>query len=110
MPAIPNSSPICRSTMPNGWSRPCLPMIPASPMTTRASRSSRRWWRRAFPAASPVTSHREAEADRLTSAGADLVLEPFQDAADRAVDLLGGDQEPERIAFEGMDEATTARV
>ena len=57
-----------------------------------------------------VTSHREAEADRLTSAGADLVLEPFQDAADRAVDLLSSDQEPERIVFEGMDEGDIARV
>ena len=57
-----------------------------------------------------VTSHREAEADRLTSAGADLVLEPFQDAADRAVDLLSSEQEPERIAFEGMDEGDVARV
>jgi Kef-type K+ transport system membrane component KefB len=37
-----------------------------------------------------VTSHSPAETEALTAAGADLVLEPFQDAADRAVELLGG--------------------
>jgi voltage-gated potassium channel Kch len=37
-----------------------------------------------------VTSHNPAETEALTSAGADLVFEPFQDAADRAVELLGG--------------------
>lgn len=37
-----------------------------------------------------VTSHSQAETEALTAAGAHLVLEPFQDAADRAVELLGG--------------------
>ena len=46
-----------------------------------------------------VTSHREAEAERLAAAGADLVLEPFQDAADRAVELLSGQEDPVRIGF-----------
>jgi Kef-type K+ transport system membrane component KefB/Trk K+ transport system NAD-binding subunit len=49
-----------------------------------------------------VTSHREAEVQTLLSSGADLVLEPFQDAADRAVELLSGNVEPERIAFSGI--------
>ncbi|HEV2554280.1 MAG TPA: cation:proton antiporter [Bosea sp. (in: a-proteobacteria)] len=35
-----------------------------------------------------VTSHAAPESATLLSAGADVILEPFQDAADRAVDLL----------------------
>lgn len=35
-----------------------------------------------------VTSHRETDGDALKTAGASLVLQPFQDAADRAVELL----------------------
>ncbi|WP_047309389.1 cation:proton antiporter [Rhodopseudomonas palustris] len=46
-----------------------------------------------------VTSHNEVETVDLSAAGADLVLEPFQDAADRAVDLLCGEQERERPQF-----------
>ncbi|NEX45686.1 cation:proton antiporter [Pseudotabrizicola algicola] len=37
-----------------------------------------------------AASHGAAETDQLRHAGADTVLEPFQDAADRAVDLLCG--------------------
>ncbi len=37
-----------------------------------------------------VTSHSQTDTDRLMASGADFVLEPFQDAADRAVDLLSG--------------------
>ena len=44
-----------------------------------------------------ATSHSTAEADSLHAAGADLVLEPFQDAADRAIELLDEAREPERI-------------
>jgi hypothetical protein len=47
-----------------------------------------------------ISSHRDAEVDGLLSAGADLVLEPFQDAADQAVDLLSGDRKPARLEFE----------
>ncbi len=35
-----------------------------------------------------VASHQASDTERLFTAGADLVLEPFQDAADRAADLL----------------------
>jgi Kef-type K+ transport system membrane component KefB len=35
-----------------------------------------------------VTSHRDADIESLRAAGASLVLRPFQDAADRAVELL----------------------
>jgi hypothetical protein len=38
------------------------------------------------------------------------VLEPFQDAADRAVELLSTKEEPERIAFAGMDDEDIART
>ena len=44
-----------------------------------------------------ISSHRDAEAEKLSAAGADLVLEPFQDAADRAVELIVGDSVPERV-------------
>ena len=40
-----------------------------------------------------LTSHAPRDTKELLTTGADIVLEPFQDAADRAVDvLLGGDQ------------------
>lgn len=37
-----------------------------------------------------VTSHGPRDTAALAVAGADLVFEPFQDAADRAVELIGG--------------------
>jgi Kef-type K+ transport system membrane component KefB/Trk K+ transport system NAD-binding subunit len=37
-----------------------------------------------------VTSQHGTRIDELVEAGADLVLQPFQDAADRAVDLISG--------------------
>jgi Kef-type K+ transport system membrane component KefB len=46
-----------------------------------------------------AAAHGAADAAVLASAGADLVLEPFQDAADRAVALLCGAAEEERTEF-----------
>jgi len=43
-----------------------------------------------------VASHHMKDTEDLVAAGADLVLEPFQDAADRAVELLCGAAEEER--------------
>lgn len=43
-----------------------------------------------------VTSHSAAETEALRAAGADTILEPFQDAADRAVELLTGGETFER--------------
>ncbi len=43
-----------------------------------------------------VASHHPRDTEDLCAAGADMVLEPFQDAADRAVDLLCGAPEEER--------------
>ena len=43
-----------------------------------------------------VTSHNPRDTEDLLGSGADLVLEPFQDAADRAVELLCGAPEEER--------------
>ena len=43
-----------------------------------------------------AASHGAAETEVLFGAGADLVLEPFHDAADRAVELLCGAKEAER--------------
>lgn len=45
-----------------------------------------------------VATADEGLAGRLTSAGVDLVLDPFQDAADRAVELLVTGEAPERIS------------
>ena len=47
-----------------------------------------------------LTSHREHDAAELRALGADLVLEPFQDAADQAVDLISGRPRKARIAIE----------
>ncbi len=44
-----------------------------------------------------VTSHSGEESETLLAMGADLVIEPFQDAADRAVELLSGARLEERI-------------
>ncbi|HUO81501.1 MAG TPA: cation:proton antiporter family protein [Gammaproteobacteria bacterium] len=46
-----------------------------------------------------VASHSEADTQELLAAGADIVLEPFQDAADRAVDLLMGGEQLARTAI-----------
>ncbi|MGI3212607.1 cation:proton antiporter [Roseovarius tibetensis] len=43
-----------------------------------------------------VASHHQSDTETLLAAGADLVLEPFQDAADRAAELLCGAPEAER--------------
>ena len=44
-----------------------------------------------------VTAARDADRASFLGAGADLVLEPFQDAADRAVELLESDGRPVRL-------------
>lgn len=44
-----------------------------------------------------VTSHLSADADLLRQAGADLIIEPFQDAADRVVELLESGEDPQRL-------------
>jgi voltage-gated potassium channel Kch len=44
-----------------------------------------------------VATQHAAGAERLRAAGADLVFLPFQDAADRAVDLMLGGEPPERV-------------
>lgn len=44
-----------------------------------------------------VTCHRPADCDWLRRSGADLVLLPFQDAADQAAELLTGAQRPPRL-------------
>ncbi len=43
-----------------------------------------------------AASHHARDTETLFASGADLILEPFQDAADRAVDLLCGAPEEER--------------
>jgi hypothetical protein len=55
-----------------------------------------------------AASHGSSDTEVLFGAGVDLVLEPFQDAADRAVELLCGAAEEQRteipeIAAEGRE-------
>jgi Kef-type K+ transport system membrane component KefB len=50
-----------------------------------------------------VTSHALPDTKHLQDAGATIVLEPFQDAADRAVELLTGAAPAERTEFEGIE-------
>lgn len=52
-----------------------------------------------------VTSHHASDNKTLLDAGADLVLEPFQDAADRAADMLCGAKREDRPAFDTLDGA-----
>jgi Kef-type K+ transport system membrane component KefB len=54
-----------------------------------------------------VRSRRHSDSARLKSAGADLVLEPFQDAADRAIELLVSMEQPERLS-DPLDPPTVA--
>ncbi len=49
-----------------------------------------------FAGSIAATSHSKADTDDLHAAGADIVFEPFQDAADQAVDLLSGSARRER--------------
>jgi Kef-type K+ transport system membrane component KefB len=46
-----------------------------------------------------AASHSNGDSEALFGAGVDLVLEPFQDAADRAVELLSGAVTEERTDF-----------
>jgi len=46
-----------------------------------------------------AASQNAGDTEALFGAGVDLVLEPFQDAADRAVDLLCGATQEERTEF-----------
>lgn len=51
-----------------------------------------------------VTTHREAEVKPLMEAGADLVLEPFSDAGDRAIELLRAKRRLRRSEVEEHEE------
>ena len=50
-----------------------------------------------------VTNRHDADTVALYEAGADLVLEPFQDAADQAVQLLTRDKKPERLEVADLE-------
>ena len=52
---------------------------------------------RGFRGCIAVSSHLPANIDRLRNSGANVVLLPFQDAADRAVELITGAQQREEI-------------
>jgi len=50
-----------------------------------------------------VASHHARDTEELFASGADIVLEPFQDAADRAVDILCGGKEEERTDIPSIE-------
>jgi Kef-type K+ transport system membrane component KefB len=50
-----------------------------------------------------VASHHARDTEELLGAGADIVLEPFQDAADRAVELLCGAPEEDRTEIPSIE-------
>jgi Kef-type K+ transport system membrane component KefB len=50
-----------------------------------------------------VASHHSRDTEELFASGADIVLEPFHDAADRAVELLCGAPEEERTVFPAIE-------
>lgn len=50
-----------------------------------------------------MTSRSRADAGEQLAFGADIVLEPFQDAADRAVGLLSVGKRFERAAFPDIE-------
>lgn len=50
-----------------------------------------------------VTSHHARDTEELFASGADIVLEPFQDAADRAVELFCGAPEEERTEIPSIE-------
>ena len=51
-----------------------------------------------------VTTHRESDVKPLMAAGADLVLEPFSDAGDRAIELLRAKRRRPRVEVEEHEE------
>jgi len=55
-----------------------------------------------------VTSHHKRDTEQLFNAGAYIVLEPFQDAADRAVELLCGAEEEQRTEIPQIETEETA--
>ena len=50
-----------------------------------------------------VASHHPKDTEELFASGAEMVLEPFQDAADRAVELLCGAPEEERTEIPAIE-------
>lgn len=50
-----------------------------------------------------VTSHNAKDTEALLGAGADMVLEPFQDAADRAVELFSGSPAEGRLTIPSIE-------
>lgn len=51
-----------------------------------------------------IRNRRPADTDAALRAGADLVLEPFQDAADRAVELVRSHERPQRVPVVDIDQ------
>lgn len=91
------------STLPLSTARWVVSTIPVQP-TGLSHEDTRRTLIQAtrssgFGGRIAVTSHSKAETEEQLAVGADTVLEPFQDAADRAVELLSGGERFERTSI-----------
>ena len=51
-----------------------------------------------------VTAHRLSDAEPLSARGADLILQPFRDAADQAAQLIAGEERPSPLPVGDLDE------
>jgi Kef-type K+ transport system membrane component KefB len=72
-------------TLPLDRARWVISTVPRYDTSRLLPAALRRW---GFTGGIAVTTHREEEVDRLADAGADLVLQPFGDAAERGLDRL----------------------
>lgn len=95
------------STLPLSTARWVVSTIPVQP-TGLSHEDTRRTLIQAtrssgFRGQIAVTSHSKADTAKQLASGADIVLEPFQDAADRAVDLLSGGERLEKTSIPDIE-------
>jgi len=95
------------STLPLKTPRWVVSTIPVHPtgLSHEDSRSTLMQAARAsgFRGQIAVTSHSKADTEEQLALGAEIVLEPFQDAADRAVELLSGGERFKRTLIPEID-------
>ena len=97
--------------LPLGTARWLLSAVPLEPrnLTLEDTRMTLLQSARAigFQGRVALTSHSQVDKEALHDAGADLVLEPFQDAADRAADLLMGGEPRVHTPFPRLESEET---
>lgn len=95
--------PSCIAELPLREARWLVSTVPVTPASLSREDSRRTLIQTArvhgFSGQVAVASHEDGDAHHLGVEGANLVLQPFQDAADRAVELLCGAAESARTSF-----------